>query len=249
MGTRQRPRPHRRLRIGGGEREDQRDGRPRANVQAPLEPVHERAAQGGPRPQGRRGRGGRRGGATEPEPWRSPLQAAAAGRPRVEDAEARADPDPGRARAPAGHTRGWFAGRRRIARPQPADPRALGANPGPFLVGWRQWPCVLSSRRVGPTVAPAGERGRHETRPLSHRRPPEAEVATRSRPRVEELKGLISMCNPARAEGVRPSSRANRRIWSAQPRVTRSSGFAIRSPERAPRMRGADRASSEAAWR
>ena len=41
------------------------------------------------------------------------------------------------------------------------------------------------------------------------------------------------MCNPARAEGVRPSSRANRRIWSAQPRVTRSSGFAIRSPARA----------------
>jgi hypothetical protein len=55
------------------------------------------------------------------------------------------------------------------------------------------------------------------------------------------------MRNPARAEGVRPSSRANRRIWSAQPRVTRSSGFAIRSPARAPRMRGAERASSDAA--
>ena len=33
------------------------------DVQAPLEPVHERAAEGGAGPQGRRGRGGRRGGA------------------------------------------------------------------------------------------------------------------------------------------------------------------------------------------
>ena len=158
----------------------------RPDVQAPLEPVHERAAQGGPGPQGLRGRGGcrgaldraRAGGGRSSQGRRRPEDQG------VEDAEARADPDPGRARAPAGHTRGRFAERRRIARLQPADPRALGANPGPFLVGWRSWPCVLSSRHVGPTVAPVVAPGRLEARPLSHRRPPEAEVATRSRPQV-----------------------------------------------------------------
>ena len=45
--------------------------------------------------------------------------------------------------------RGWRAGRRRIARPPPADSRAPGANPGPFSVRSRRWPRAGSSRHVG----------------------------------------------------------------------------------------------------
>ena len=76
--------------------------------------------------------------------------------------EARADPDEAgagtqdgrrsdrrggrrRHRARRGRRRG---GQHRVDLPA-AAPRALGANPGPFSVGWRQWPCARSSRHVG----------------------------------------------------------------------------------------------------
>ncbi len=61
----------------------QPEGRPRPDVQAPLEPVHERAAQGGPRPEGGRGRGGRAGArrGADQEAHQAHAQGSRAGRP------------------------------------------------------------------------------------------------------------------------------------------------------------------------
>ena len=53
------------------------------------------------------------------------------------------------ARTQGRHAGGRRAGRRRIARPPPVDPRAPGANPGPFCVRSRRWPRSGSSRHVG----------------------------------------------------------------------------------------------------
>ena len=59
------------------------------------------------------------------------------------------------------------------------------------------------------------------------------------------------MCNPARADGVSPSSRREQAdLVGPKPRVIRSERVRDRgSPARAPRIRGADRASSAADWR
>ena len=69
---------------------------------------------------------------------------------------ARADPDAGQARAQDGRAGGRLPGRRRIGRPPPADPRAPGANPGPFHVRSRHWPWPFFIAPRGPTVAPVG---------------------------------------------------------------------------------------------
>jgi len=70
-------------------------------------------------------------------------------RPRRLERRSLSRSDAGSARAPGGRSGGWLPGRRRIARPPPVGPRALGASPGPSLVGWRRWPCAQSSRHVG----------------------------------------------------------------------------------------------------
>jgi hypothetical protein len=61
---------------------------------------------------------------------------------------ARADPDTRQARAQGGRAGGRFAGRRRIGPLPPADPRAPGANPGPFSLRSRGWLRSWSSRHV-----------------------------------------------------------------------------------------------------
>jgi hypothetical protein len=116
----------------------QPEGRTRADVQAPLERVHERAPEGGPGPQGGRDPGGRAG----------------AGR----DAGASPRQAPAQGRVPGGR----IPGRRWIldSPAAPSQPSGPGRQPGAFLRSVASLATVglIAPRR--PTWAPTGEPGR-----------------------------------------------------------------------------------------
>ena len=168
----------------------QPEGRAGPDVQAPLEPVHERAAEGGAGPQGRRGRSGHRGGADRvgtgrgrgPQGSRRPegrprrpgrRSPSRSGRGRRADARADGEPIVER-RAAIARGRPRATPRHRVDAPA-AEPRAPGRKPGARSRGVAPVAVrsVIAAR--GRPVAPVGERGRgsapgisRETRPRAH---------------------------------------------------------------------------------